>query len=73
MSCIAGDLLQVFNTIVILIMAALALVWTCFSIRFFAKGAKYYQSKLDEREARKDHGAELLAKLDQLVDVLKVK
>ena len=53
--------------------AVLGIAWLAFSIRFFVKGAKYYQSKLDEREARKDHGAELLAKLDQLVDVLKVK
>ncbi|HTY07559.1 MAG TPA: hypothetical protein VMF29_00210 [Candidatus Edwardsbacteria bacterium] len=53
--------------------AVLGIAWMAVSIRFFVKGAKYYQSKLDEREARKDHGAELLAKLDQLVDVLKVK
>ena len=53
--------------------AVLGIAWMAFSIRFFVKGAQYFQSKLDESQASKDHGAELLAKLDQLVDVLKVK
>ena len=62
-----------FSSFLCGLFAVLGIAWMAFGIRFFAKGAKYFQSKLDERQARKDHGAELLAKMDQLVDVLKVK
>ena len=53
--------------------AVLAIAWMAVSIRFFVKGAKYFECKLNELQSRKDHQAELLAKFDQLVDVLKVK
>jgi hypothetical protein len=58
----------VYCVLLVLLIAGLA-----FAIRFFMLGARYFQSKLDERQARKDHMNELLAKMDQLVDVLKVK
>jgi hypothetical protein len=59
--------------LVYVVVLGVGAVWTYFSIRFFIKGAQYYESKLGERTARNEHQAELLAKLDQLVDVLKVK
>ncbi len=55
------------------LLALLSLGAMACGIWFFVRGAQYFQSKLDERQARKDHMSELLAKLDQLVDVLKVK
>lgn len=59
--------------LVYVIVLGVGAVWAYFSIRFFIKGTQYFQSKLDERPARKEHLGELLAKMDQLVDVLKVK
>jgi len=56
-----------------LIVLAVALVWTVFSIKFFKKAAEYYQSELEHRQKKDDQMLELLAKFDQLVDVLKVK
>jgi len=53
--------------------AVLGIAWLAFSIRFFIKGTKYFESKLSDQQSRQDHQAELLAKFDQLVDVLKVK
>lgn len=58
---------------VMLISLTVALVWTVFSIKFFKKAAEYYQSELDIRAKKDAQMLELLAKFDQLVDVLKVK
>ena len=58
---------------VMLIVLAVALVWTYYSVKFFKKAAEYYQTKLDDRQKKDDQMLELLAKFDQLVDVLKVK
>jgi F0F1-type ATP synthase membrane subunit b/b' len=58
---------------VMLIVLAVALVWTYFSIKFFKKAAEYYQSELDNKTKKDNQMLELLAKFDQLVDVLKVK
>jgi len=58
---------------VMLIVLAVALVWTVFSIKFFKKAAEYYQSELDNKTKKDGQMLELLAKFDQLVDVLKVK
>jgi F0F1-type ATP synthase membrane subunit b/b' len=56
-----------------LIILAVALVWTYFSIKFFKKAAEFYQSELDNKEKKDAQTLDLLAKFDQLVDVLKVK
>ena len=56
-----------------LIILAVALVWTYFSIKFFKKASEFYQSELDYKDKKDGQTLELLAKFDQLVDVLKVK
>jgi F0F1-type ATP synthase membrane subunit b/b' len=56
-----------------LLILAVALVWTYFSIKFFKKAAEYYQNELDNKEKKDAQTLDLLAKFDQLVDVLKVK
>ena len=58
---------------VMLMVLAVALVWTYFSVKFFKKASEYYQTELDHRQKKDDQMLELLAKFDQLVDVLKVK
>ena len=44
-----------------------------YGIKFFKKAAEYYQTELDNRKQKDVQMQELLAKFDQLVDVLKVK
>jgi adenosine deaminase len=56
-----------------LIVLAVALVWTYYSVKFFKKAAEYYQGELDNKAKKEAQMQELLAKFDQLVDVLKVK
>jgi hypothetical protein len=56
-----------------LIIAIAALVWFYYSIRFFIKAAEYYNTELAERQKKDAQMQDLLAKFDQLVDVLKVK
>jgi cell division protein FtsB len=50
-----------------------SVVWCYFSIRFLKKGAEYFEMELSNRAKKQDQLSELLAKFDQLVDVLKVK
>lgn len=49
------------------------LLLAVYGIKFFKKAAEYYQSELDNRAKKDAQMLELLAKFDQLVDVLKVK
>lgn len=62
-----------FYGFLMLVILAVALVWTYFSIKFFKKAAEYYQSELDNKTKKDAQMLDLLAKFDQLVDVLKVK
>jgi hypothetical protein len=55
------------------LLALLSIAAMACGIWFFVKGAQYFQSKLEERPVRSEFQAELLAKMDQMVDVLKVK
>lgn len=55
------------------LLALLSIAAMSCAIWFFVRGAQYFQSRLAERPARKEFQAELLAKMDQMVDVLKVK
>jgi F0F1-type ATP synthase membrane subunit b/b' len=69
----AGIAFWMFYGFFMLIALAIWVVWVFYSIKFFKKAAEYYQKELD-RESKKDaQMQELLAKFDQLVDVLKVK
>lgn len=51
----------------------LGLVWLVFGIRFFREAVEYYRSENRDRTKKNEQMGELLAKFDQLVDVLKVK
>jgi adenosine deaminase len=62
-----------FYGLFMLVMMALWVVWFYFSVRFFKQATEYYQSELNDRTRKQEQMGELLAKFDQLVDVLKVK
>ena len=49
------------------------LLLTVYGIKFLKKATEYYQTELEHRQKKDDQMLELLAKFDQLVDVLKVK
>ncbi|MDI6739247.1 MAG: hypothetical protein QME74_02670 [Candidatus Edwardsbacteria bacterium] len=68
-NCGAGLLYWAFFAIVLIV----CLVWLFVSIRFFSKATEYYQAELNDRQTKKEQMNELLAKMDQMVDVLKVK
>jgi hypothetical protein len=51
----------------------LGLVWLIFGISFFRAAAEYYRTENRDRAKKHEQMSELLAKFDQLVDVLKVK
>lgn len=59
--------------LVMAVCLALGLVWFVFSIKFFNRASDYYRRELDYFKKRDEDMRELLAKFDQLVDVLKVK
>ena len=61
------------NWLFALVILALGLVWFFYSLLFFKRAADYYKSELDDRAKKQEQMSELLAKFDQLVDVLKVK
>ncbi len=61
------------NWLFALVILALGAIWFFYSLLFFKRAADYYKSELDDRTSKHEHMTELLAKLDQLVDVLKVK
>jgi hypothetical protein len=63
----------VLMVLVYVVVLGVGAVWTYFSIRFFIKATQHCQAELDDRQAKRDQMNEMLAKLDQLVDVLKVK
>lgn len=68
-----GSLFWVVYILVMAVGLALGLVWFYFSIRFFSRAAEYYQKQNSYFKKRDEDMKELLAKFDQLVDVLKVK
>ncbi len=55
------------------LLALLSIAAMACGIWYFVTGARYFQSRLSERPGRREFQAELLAKMDQMVDVLKVK
>jgi hypothetical protein len=59
--------------LVSLVMLAAGVLWLYFSIKFFIKATEHFQTELNDRQAKRDQMDEMLAKMDQLVDVLKVK
>lgn len=59
--------------LVILLVIVPWLMLALYGIKFFKKAAEYYQTELDNRQKKDAQMQELLAKFDQLVDVLKVK
>jgi len=62
-----------FSGLFSLVLLGLGLAWVLYSISFFKKASEYYQSELNDRARKHEQMSELLAKFDQLVDVLKVK
>jgi uncharacterized membrane protein len=70
MACTYG---MMFWSVYLLVILAVVVVWAYFSVKFFKKAAEYYQSELDNKTKKDNQMLELLAKFDQLVDVLKVK
>lgn len=71
--CTWGNLFWVVYILVMAVALALGLVWFYFSVRFFSRAAEYYQKQNAYFKKRDEDMKELLAKFDQLVDVLKVK
>ena len=70
---VLGGIGILFYGLFMLLMMALWVVWFYFSVRFFKQATEYYQSELNDRTRKQEQMGELLAKFDQLVDVLKVK
>jgi len=70
---VLGGIGILFYGLFMLVMLALWVVWFYFSVRFFKQATEYYQSELNDRTKKQEQMSELLAKFDQLVDVLKVK
>jgi prefoldin subunit 5 len=68
-----GILSFISNWLFLLVIFAVGLVCFIYVLRFFKKATEYYQSELNDRTTKHEQMNELLAKLDQLVDVLKVK
>jgi hypothetical protein len=68
-----GGLFWIIYSLVMAVALALGLVWFYFSVRFFNRASEYYQREIAYFKKRDDDMKELLAKFDQLVDVLKVK
>lgn len=68
-----SGLFWIIYVVVMAVALALGLVWFLFSIRFFSRAAEYYQKQNAYFKKRDEDMKELLAKFDQLVDVLKVK
>lgn len=68
-----GGLFWVIYGLVMAVGLALGLVWFYFSIRFFSRASEYYQREVANYRKKDEDMKELLAKFDQLVDVLKVK
>jgi hypothetical protein len=68
-----GGLFWIIYGVVMALGLALGLVWFFYSVRFFTRAAEYYQKQNNYFKKRDDDMKELLAKFDQLVDVLKVK
>jgi|GEM_PF-1465915 F0F1-type ATP synthase membrane subunit b/b' len=69
----AGVAFWLFYGFFMLIALVIWVVWVFYSIKFFKKAAEYYQNELDRVSKKDVQMQELLAKFDQLVDVLKVK
>lgn len=63
----------VIYSLVMLVALGLWLVWFYYSVRFFSRASEYYRQELERFQKRDEDMKELLAKFDQLVDVLKVK
>ncbi len=70
---VLGGIGILFYGLFMLLMMALWVVWFYFSVRFFKQATEYYRSELNDRTRKQEQMGELLAKFDQLVDVLKVK
>ncbi len=68
-----GGLFWIIYSLVMAVALALGLVWFYFSVRFFSRAAEYYRLQVAHFKKRDEDMKELLAKFDQLVDVLKVK
>jgi uncharacterized membrane protein len=68
-----GGVFWVLSIIAVAVALVVGLVWLYFSIRFFSKATEYCQMEINHYKRRDEDTKELLAKLDQLVDVLKVK
>ena len=72
MPCGIGPMFY-FHFVLTILVVVVALAWCWHSIRFFKKASDFLQQQMDSRQARTEYQNEMLAKLDQLVDVLKVK
>jgi adenosine deaminase len=70
---VLGGIGILFYGLFMLLVLGLGIVWFYFSLRFFKQATEYYQSELNDRAKKQEQMSELLAKFDQLVDVLKVK
>lgn len=70
---VLGGIGILFYGLFMLLMLGLWIVWFYYSVRFFKQATEYYQSELNDRAKKQEQMSELLAKFDQLVDVLKVK
>ena len=68
-----GGVFWVFYIVAMAVSLAVGLVWLYFSIRFFTKVTEFCQMEINHSKKRDEDTKELLAKFDQLVDVLKVK
>ncbi|MDQ7798844.1 MAG: hypothetical protein RDU76_07885 [Candidatus Edwardsbacteria bacterium] len=68
-----GGIGILFYGLFMLLVLGLGIVWFYFSLRFFKQATEYYQAELNDRAKKQEQMGELLAKFDQLVDVLKVK
>ena len=69
-----GGISFVLNYLLLVLLVIVPwLLLAVYGIRFLKKGAEYYQSELDNKTKKDGQMLELLAKFDQLVDVLKVK
>ncbi len=68
-----GNLFWAIYGVVMALCLALGLVWFIFSLRFFHLASNYYRQEMEYFKKRDEDMKELLAKFDQLVDVLKVK
>lgn len=68
--CGTGALLCTIFSIVMLVLVT---VFLLYGISFFKEASEFYRGKKKDHAKKHEHMSEMLAKMDQLVDVLKVK